>query len=113
VFGLSIAGGHRPSLFLLSVLLFASGLFFNALQPVTQGMTGYMVPDEQRGRAFGLLNLISEIGAVASPVVSGLLRDQTGSWAPAVFLAVGLMVLAVALWVPVRKRMVSSAASVT
>jgi hypothetical protein len=35
VFGLSIAGGHAPS------------------------------PDEQRGRAFGLLSLISETGEVA------------------------------------------------
>ncbi len=107
VFGFSIAGGHRPSLFLLGALLFVSGLFFNALQPVAQGLTGDMVPDDQRGRAFGLLNLISEIGAVASPVVSGLLRDQTGSWAPGVFLAVGLMVAAVALWIPVNERIVA------
>jgi MFS transporter, ACS family, D-galactonate transporter len=70
-------------------------------------MTGDMVPDDQRGRAFGLLNLISEIRAVASPVVSGLLRDQTGSWAPGVFLAVGLMVAAVALWIPVKERIVA------
>jgi len=107
LFGLSIAGGHRPSLFLLGTLLFVSGLFFNALQPVAQGLTGDMVPDDQRGRAFGLLNLISEIGAVASPVVSGLLRDQTGSWAPGVFVAVGLMVAAVALWTPVKERIVA------
>ena len=52
------------------VLLFTSGLFFNALQPIAQGMKGDMVPANQRGRAFGLENLISEIGAVASPVVS-------------------------------------------
>jgi MFS transporter, ACS family, D-galactonate transporter len=44
---------------------------------------------------------------VASPVVSGLLRDQTGSWAPGVFLAVGLMVAAVALWTPVKERIVA------
>jgi ACS family D-galactonate transporter-like MFS transporter len=113
LFGLSITGGHRPSLFLLGTLLFVSGLFFNALQPVAQGLTGDMVPDDQRGRAFGLLNLISEIGAVASPVVSGLLRDQTGSWASGVFLAVGLMVAAVVLWLPVRERIVSEVGAVT
>jgi MFS transporter, ACS family, D-galactonate transporter len=113
LFGFSVLGGHRPSLFLLGALLFVSGLFFNALQPVAQGLTGDMVPDDQRGQAFGLLNLISEIGAVASPVVSGLLRDQTGSWAPGVFLAVGLMVAAVLLWVPVRERIVGRTVPVT
>ncbi|MDQ1646455.1 MAG: transporter, family, D-galactonate transporter [Cryptosporangiaceae bacterium] len=64
-----------------------------------------MVPGEQRGRAFGLLNLISEIGAVASPVVSGILRDNTGTWSAGVFLAAGIMAVAIVLWVFVRERM--------
>jgi MFS family permease len=104
LFGFSVAGDQRPSLLLLGLLLFTSGLFFNALQPVAQGMTGDLVPDEQRGSAFGLENLISEIGAVASPVVSGILRDQTGSWAPGVFVAVGMMAVAGVLWIFVRER---------
>ena len=84
---------------------FSSGLFFNALQPIAQGMTGDMVPARQRGSAFGLENLISEIGAVASPVGSGLLRDTTGSWAPGVFVAVGIMVVAGILWAFVREHL--------
>ena len=83
IFGWSISGGDKPSLALLGLLLFSSGLFFNALQPIVQGMTGDMVPAAERGSAFGMLNLISEIGAVLSPVVSGILRDATGSWAAA------------------------------
>ena len=51
-----------------------------------------------------MLNLISEIGAVASPVVSGILRDATGSWAPGVFVAAGIMVVSVFLYALVRER---------
>jgi ACS family D-galactonate transporter-like MFS transporter len=104
LFGWSIAGGREPSLLLLGLLLFTSGLFFNALQPIAQGITGDLVPEDQRGSAFGLENLISEIGAVASPVVSGILRDQTGSWASGVFVAATIMAIAFVLWVFVRER---------
>jgi ACS family D-galactonate transporter-like MFS transporter len=105
LFGLQIQGGGKPSLVVLSLLLFVSGLFFNGLQPIAHAINGDMVPAEQRGEAFGMLNLISEIGAVASPVVSGLLRDTTGNWAAAVYLAAGLMIGAVIVWSFIRERM--------
>jgi ACS family D-galactonate transporter-like MFS transporter len=104
VFGISISGDRRPSLVLLGLLLFVSGLFFNALQPIVHGMMGDMVPGTERGSVFGLLNLISEIGAVASPVVSGVLRDATGSWATGVFVAVGIMAVSVVLYALVNEK---------
>ena len=103
LFGWSISGDNKPSLLLLGLLLFTSGLFFNALQPIVQGMTGDMVPASERGSAFGMLNLISEIGAVASPVVSGIVHDATGSWAPGVFVAVGIMVVSFFLYLMVNE----------
>jgi MFS family permease len=103
VFGFSVAGGEKPSLVLLGLLLFSSGVFFNALQPIVQGMTGDMVPANERGSAFGMLNLVSEIGAVLSPVVSGILRDATGSWAAGVFVAAGIMIVSFFLYAMVRE----------
>jgi MFS transporter, ACS family, D-galactonate transporter len=103
VFGIAIAG-EKPSMAVLGLLLFVSGLFFNALQPIAQGMVGDMVPDGERGSVFGLLNLISEIGAVASPVVSGVLRDATGSWSPGVFVAAGIMAVSVVLYLFVNEK---------
>ena len=103
IFGWSVSGGDKPSLALLGLLLFTSGLFFNALQPIVQGMTGDMVPASERGSAFGMLNLVSEIGAVLSPVVSGILRDATGSWAPGVFVAAGIMIVSFFLYLGVRE----------
>ena len=103
LFGLAILGG-RPSLVLLGLILFSSGLFFNALQPITHSMLGDLVPDDQRGSAFGIFNLVAEIGAVASPVVSGVLRDATGSWAPGVFAAAAVMAVSVVLYALIRER---------
>jgi sugar phosphate permease len=103
-FGMSILNG-RPSLVLLGLILFSSGLFFNALQPIVHGITGDLVPDDQRGSVFGIFNLVAEIGAVASPVVSGILRDATGSWAPGVFVAAGVMAASVVLYALVRERL--------
>jgi sugar phosphate permease len=103
IFGFSISGGREPSLFLLGLLLFSSGVFFNALQPIVQGMTGDLVPASERGSAFGMLNLVSEIGAVLSPVVSGILRDVTGSWATGVYVAAGIMIVSFFFYLMVKE----------
>ena len=108
-FGLSVAAGD-PSLWLLGLILFTSGLFFNALQPIVHSITGDLVPADQRGSVFGMFNLVAEIGAVASPVVSGILRDQTGSWAPGVFLAAGIMAVSVVFYALVREKLPAVAA---
>ncbi|MFT4044828.1 MAG: MFS transporter [Gordonia sp. (in: high G+C Gram-positive bacteria)] len=103
-FGLSVAAGS-PSLVLLGLILFVSGLFFNALQPIVHGILGDLVPARYRGSAFGLFNLVAEIGAVASPVVSGVLRDATGSWAAGVFTAAGVMALGLVGYCIIKERL--------
>jgi hypothetical protein len=47
--------------------------------------------------------LVSEIGAVASPVVSGVLRDLTGSWAAGVYVVAGIMIVSFFLYQMVRE----------
>ena len=103
-FGFSVAAGS-PSLWLLGLILFTSGLFFNALQPIVHSITGDLVPVGQRGSVFGMFNLVAEIGAVASPVVSGILRDASGSWAPGVFLAAGIMAVSVIFYALIREKL--------
>jgi MFS transporter, ACS family, D-galactonate transporter len=90
VFGYSVTEGREPSMLLLGILLFFSSLIFNGYSVIIHGMLGDMVPDSDRGSAFGLFNLVSEIGAVASPVVSGILRDVTGSWSTGVYVAAAI-----------------------
>lgn len=45
-----------------------------------EALTAEAAPPELRGAAFGMWNLVAEIGAVLSPVVSGAPGDAAGSW---------------------------------
>jgi MFS family permease len=81
----------QKNLVVMSAMLLASGLLFFALQSVNFALTAEAAPAELRGAAFGMWNLIAEIGAVLSPVVSGALRDATGSWGAPLFLDAALI----------------------
>ncbi|BCJ88233.1 MFS transporter [Effusibacillus dendaii] len=80
------------------MILFISGLFFFALQPVSHALNAEIAPEENRGAAFGMHNFISESGAVLSPVVSGVLRDSTGNWGTPLILD-GVLLVASCLFV--------------
>jgi MFS family permease len=68
------------------LLLFVIGILFAAMQTVNMTLTGDLAPRENLGEAFGMWNLVAEIGAVISPVLSGTLRDLTGNWTAAILL---------------------------
>lgn len=87
----------------VSTLLFFSGLFFFALQSVSHALTAELAPASHRGMAFGLWNLIAEIGALLAPVISGTLRDHTGGWSAALWLDGALMALSCALVLAIRQ----------
>ena len=92
------------ALFVLGTLLFTASLFFNALQPISQALTADLVPSAAYlGAAFGLWNLIGEMGAVLSPAISGVLRDATGSWGPALYLDAGIILTSFVLLMFVRE----------
>lgn len=79
VFAAYVMTGNKDKI-VMSLILFVSGLFFFALQAVSHALTAETAPPSMRGSAFGMWNLVAEIGAVLSPVVSGTLRDSTGNW---------------------------------
>lgn len=92
------------SLFVLGALLFTASLFFNALQPISQALTADLVPSAAYlGAAFGLRNLIGEMGAVLSPALSGVLRDATGGWGAALYLDAGIILTSFVLLMFVRE----------
>lgn len=88
----------------VSALLFFSGLFFFAQQSVSHALTAELAPSSHRGMAFGLWNLIAEIGALLSPVISGTLRDHTGGWGAALLLDGALMTASCLLVLAIRPR---------
>ncbi len=75
----------------MAALLFSASTFFNAMQPIAQAMLADIADPAHHGAAFGMNNLIGEIGAVLSPAVSGALRDATGGWSAAVFVDAALI----------------------
>ena len=87
-FGFVVAGGGA-NVWLMAALLFSASTFFNAMQPIAHAMLADIAAPEHHGAAFGMNNLIGEIGAVLSPAVSGALRDATGGWSAAIFLDAG------------------------
>ena len=97
VFAIYVMTGNNSPV-VMSIILFVSGLFFFALQPVAHALAADLTPEKSRGSMFGMLNLIAEIGAVLSPVVSGVIRDSTGSWGmplvlDGVLMAAGLLLV--------------------
>lgn len=103
-FGFYLMQGGQ-SVIVMAVLLFVTSLFFNALQPISQALTADIATPEHRGSAFGMWNLIGEMGAVMSPVISGALRDATGNWVAAVMLDGGLILLSFVLILFVREKL--------
>ncbi|HCA86468.1 MAG TPA: MFS transporter [Streptomyces sp.] len=86
IFAWYLSAAEKPSLLIMGILLFSASLFFNALQPIGHALTADLAKPELRGSAFGMQNLIGEMGAVLSPAISGVLRDRTGDWTAAVWL---------------------------
>lgn len=103
IFGLVgfMASGSK-SMIMLSIILFVSGLFFFATQTVSHTLTAELSPLKHRGSAFGMWNLVSEFGALLSPVVSGALRGATGNWESALLLDGVLMAVCFVLVLSIR-----------
>jgi sugar phosphate permease len=102
IFGFVVAAGGA-NIWLMAALLFSASTFFNAMQPMAHAMLADIAAPEHHGAAFGMNNLIGEIGAVLSPAVSGALRDATGGWSAAIFLDAGLILGAIVLFLFVRE----------
>jgi nitrate/nitrite transporter NarK len=99
-----VISGEQPSVWVMAALLFTASTFFNAMQPMAHAMLADITEPEHRGSAFGMNNLVGEIGAVLAPAVAGTLRDATGNWTAAVYLDAGLIAIAALLFVFVRER---------
>jgi ACS family D-galactonate transporter-like MFS transporter len=102
-FGIVVASGST-SVWMMAALLFGASTFFNAMQPIAHAMIADIAEPRLLGSAFGMNNMIGEIGAVLSPAVSGALRDATGGWEAAIFLDAGLIACAALLLLFVRER---------
>jgi MFS transporter, DHA1 family, multidrug resistance protein len=78
-------------------LRFGVGLFLGGMIPTAYAWIGQIFPKEQRGLVYGISYSASFIGQFLGPSLGGLLASRLGI--PAVFLAVGTVMLLNLLWV--------------
>lgn len=97
---LSFPHALAPNLWVLGGLRFSFGIFLAALMPATNALIAKAVPGDFRGRAFGISNSFSQIGAVAGPLVGGFVGDLWNI--QMVFVVTGLILLATTYWIKRR-----------
>jgi MFS family permease len=92
------AGGPA---WLLAASMSAASFFMWCAWGPAYAILGELVPPSVLGKAFGLYNSTCFIGAIVGPLVAGMLKDLTGSFAGALFgaaaLTVGGVITAMAL----------------
>ena len=92
-----LANSAAENVLLLGLLIFLIGMLFAAAQTAHMTFTSELAPAGMAGQTFGMWNLVAEIGAVISPVLSGALRDLTGDWTVAIILDGMLLLISAAM----------------
>jgi MFS family permease len=110
--GVVQAGGP---VWLLALVVFACSFCFWGTWAPAYALTAELAPRRAMGIAFGVLNGVAFIGALAAPYVTGIIKDWSGSFAGGCYLAaiVGVAAVPVALAVgspPSRPRPAGSRA---
>ncbi|MDD5563081.1 MAG: MFS transporter [Thermoanaerobaculaceae bacterium] len=73
-----MAAGALPA----AAAMAALGLAVAVVPPAVYSLPAALVPPERTGHAFGFITALSNLGAVAGPVLAGAVRDATPAWAP-------------------------------
>ncbi|MEE2728024.1 MAG: MFS transporter, partial [Candidatus Latescibacterota bacterium] len=72
------------------------GLTTGAVRPVANTITTFVVAEEDRGKAFGIMTSASALGWAMGPSMGGYIGSTTGF--RSVFYATALLFLGVAFW---------------
>jgi MFS family permease len=99
--GVVQAGGP---VWLLALAVFACSFCFWGTWAPAYALTAELAPRRAMGIAFGVLNAVAFIGALAAPYVTGFIKDWSGSFAGGCYVAAILGVAAVPLALAVGGR---------
>ena len=88
--GMGLVIHARGPVWLLTALLLATSFFVWCTWGPAYAIFGGMFPPSVLGKAFGLYNCTCFIGAIVGPLVTGHVKDLTGSFAAALFAAAAL-----------------------
>jgi ACS family D-galactonate transporter-like MFS transporter len=87
VAGMGLVIHTRGPAWLLTALLLAASFLVWCTWGPAYAILGEMFPPSVLGKVFGLYNCTCFIGAIVGPLLSGWIKDLTGSFAPALFAA--------------------------
>lgn len=93
VTGMGLVVHARGSAWLLALLMLGASFFMWCAWGPAYAIFGELFPPAVLGKAFGLYNSTCFIGAIVGPLVAGMLKDVTGSFAGALFGAAALTVV--------------------
>jgi ACS family D-galactonate transporter-like MFS transporter len=81
VMGMGLLVHLHAAPWLLAVLMLATSFFFWCAWGPAYAVFGELFPASVLGKAFGLYNTVCFVGAIVGPVLTGYMRDVTGSFA--------------------------------
>jgi MFS family permease len=94
VLAMGVIIGHHGPAWRLTLALLGTSFFIWCCWGPAYAILGDLFPSSVLGRAFGAFNTICFLGAVASPIVTGWLRDLSGSFVAGLHGAAALTALA-------------------
>jgi len=92
-----VAQGFAPNVPVLATLLILGGLATGAIRPVTNTLIARIVPEADRGKAFGVVTSFAALGFAVGPMAGGYVAATVGF--RAVFFITAGLLLFVAGWV--------------
>lgn len=94
---LSFVMAAASNLWLLGSMRFAFGLFLAAVMPSTNAIMARSVQANFRSRALAVGNSFGQVGGAVGPILGGYIGQAFGL--PTVFVATGICLAAVAVWI--------------
>ena len=94
-----------PVTVLLYVMVVAQGMLGYGLTSVMGAIPAEIFESPHYGSIFGMVMLAAIIGGAAGPWIAGLLRDATGSYSPAFWIAIGSSAMSAgAIWLAAPRK---------
>jgi MFS family permease len=90
MFLMGVAVAVRAHPLVLALLVFAAGFCIWGVWAPVYALLADITPARMRGTSFGLNNTINFIGSLIAPIATGWIRDASGSFAGACYLAAGI-----------------------
>ncbi len=107
--GFLLLQGSSTSVAMLAATVILGGVSGGAIRPVANALIACVVPEQDRGKAFGLLTSVNAFGWSLGPMAGAYLGAELGF--RQVFFVTAAMFAVVAAWVNVALRRVASAAT--